>query len=112
MQHKQERLASLIQDELSKIVPKELEFEGALVTITRVEISSDLKYADINFSAFPSSKNKDALKVLEDNVGHLHHLLLKRVRMKTVPFIRFKIDEGAEKAANIEKIFIDEEKKK
>lgn len=109
--HRKERLGSLIREELAKIVLKEIEFENALVTITEVEISNDLEFADVNFSAIPFEKSKEVLKSLNEKRGYLQHLLIKKLKMRRVPELKFKIDEGLEKAAKVEKIIIEEENK-
>lgn len=112
MLHRKERLNSLIREELSKIIIKELEFDGALVTITEVETSGELDSAIINFSVIPINKSKDVLKILNSNAGRLQHFLIKKMRIKFCPRIKFKIDTGLEKAAKVEKILIEEENNK
>lgn len=109
MTHRKERLNSLIREELSKIIVKELEFDGALVTITEVETSDDFDAAIINVSILPVEKDKAVLKILESKAGQLQYLLIKKLKMRSCPRIKFKIDAGLANAAKIEKILIDEE---
>ncbi|HAS94996.1 TPA: ribosome-binding factor A, partial [Candidatus Wolfebacteria bacterium] len=45
MKYRKERLSNLIEEELSNIIVRELEFDGALVTITGVELSEDSDFA-------------------------------------------------------------------
>lgn len=111
MTYKKERLSNLIKEELSLIVIREMEFGDMLVTLTDVEISQDGKMATINFSVIPAEKSPDVFKILEKNTGHLYHFLRKKITMQSLPHIKFKIDRGLEKAAEIEKILIEEEKK-
>ncbi len=49
-----------------------------------------------------------ALKILEKNRVHLQYLLMKKLNIKPTPKISFKIDRGLEKAAEIEKILLDD----
>ena len=107
MRHRQERLNSLIQEELSKIITRDLEFDGALTTVTKVEVSDDLFNAIIGISVIPSSKSKETLKILSENKGRLKHSLLKKLKIRVVPQLNFDIDRGPEKSAQIEKIIIE-----
>ena len=107
MKHRQERLNSLIQEELSKIITRDLEFDGVLTTITKVEVSDDLFNALIGVSVIPSSKSKEALKILNENKGRLKHSLLKKMKIRAIPRLDFEIDQGPEKSAQIEKIIIE-----
>ncbi|MEK7193787.1 MAG: 30S ribosome-binding factor RbfA [Patescibacteria group bacterium] len=107
MKHRVERVNNLIQEELSKIIVKELEFP-ALVTITEVETSKDLSQALVKFSVLPSEKSEEVLKILNKNLRHLQYLLMKKINIKPMPRISFEIDWGLEKAAEIEKILLND----
>ena len=108
MKYRKERLSNVIEEELSKIIIRELEFDGALVTITKVELSENADFADISFSVIPSTKAKEVAKILEQNAGHLQKLLIRKLSLRTIPYIRFKYDPGMEKAQRVEKILMDE----
>ena len=98
-----ERMSDLLQEELSKIMDRELEFpDGALVTITRVEISPDKHYAAVFLSILGTEK-KNILEILEKKVYNIQQLLNRRVRMRPVPRVQFAIDEGEEKREIIER---------
>ena len=105
MHYRAERVNNLIQKELSKIIVKELEFP-ALVTLTGVSVSDNFEQAVIGFSVLPSDKSDEALKILNRNLRHLQYLLMKKINIKPMPQIVFKIDRGLEKAADIEKIML------
>ncbi len=111
MKYRKERLSNLLEEELSKIIIRELEFDGALVTITGVEISQDADFADVKFSVLPSTKVKEVSKVFKENAGHLQHLLIRKLSMRSIPYIRFEYDPGLEKAQKVESILLDEHKK-
>ena len=134
MNYRQERLIKVFEKELSKIIEKELEFSGALVTITTVEFSEKLEHANIGVSVFPhtttktdkknrakhqssfdvgvdlSEKYKEVLKTLNKNKFKLRKLLGKKVMMRTMPQLDFKIDHGPENAAQVEKLLLEDDK--
>lgn len=111
MYQRYQRVSSLIRKELNNIILKEVEFPlGVLVTITDVDVQKDLDYAVVNVSIFPSGKNQEVLKILVRNQRRLQHLLLLKINIRPMPEIRFRLDEGLEKAAEIEKKLLEIEK--
>ena len=110
--YRSERVESLIQRELGLIIARELEFDGALVTIVSVEADRKLEHAEIRVSVVPETKERDAMKVLEREAGELQYLLMKKMNIKPMPRISFTLDRGIENAARVEKIFLDEDKGK
>ena len=107
MFQRHQRVESLIKEELSKLVIKELEFPGALVTITNVDVQKDLDYANVKASVIPKEKDAAVLKILQKSQKYLTHLMIKKLNIKPMPEIRFEIDYGMEKAAELEKVFLD-----
>ncbi len=105
------RLVKVFEEELSIIIERELEFSGALVTIIGVEFNDKLDHANIDFSVFPSEKSEAALKILNENRFKLRKLLSKKVTIKTMPQIDFKINRGLENAAVVEKLLIEDNNK-
>lgn len=109
MNYRPERVSSLIKQELSVIVIKNVEFPvGHLITITDVKVDKKLEHAKIGISVLPSEGAGKALLTLSKAAGYLQYLLMKRVNIKPLPRIVFEIDHGIEKLAKIEKILLDD----
>ena len=108
MNHRQERLGKLIREELSKIIVRELEFPGTVVTIASVTITDKLDFARVKVSVWPSEKAREALKTLALAKRDLQYALMKKIRIKTIPHLGFEIDHGNENAANVEKALMEE----
>ncbi len=106
MKHRDLRVGSLIKEELGKIILRELEFGGALVTISDVSVSGKLDRAEVRFSVFPFEKSTETLRVFNENRGRLRHLLLKKINIKPMPELFFKLDSGLKKAAEVEKLLM------
>jgi ribosome-binding factor A len=67
------------------------------VTITRVKVSSDLKYADVLVTIFnDKEQQKKALKGLKNATKFIRGELGKDLKLRYVPKIEFKIDEDLE----------------
>jgi len=94
----------LLKQEISQSLLREIDFDGALVTITEVDASDDLRQAKVKISVMPTEKSEQVLKILEKNIYHLQQILNKKLNMKTVPKIRFVIDQTEVKAQRIEEI--------
>ncbi len=102
------RVGELIRNELGKMILREFEFPGVLVTITDVAVDRKLEGARVEVSILPSEKSDETIRVLKKNAGLLQHLLLKKMNIKPMPRIRFEIDHGLENAARVEKIILEE----
>lgn len=107
MDYRDLRVSGLIRNELGKLILKEFEFPGVLLTITDVVVDKKLEGARVEVSILPSEKSDETLRVLQKNQGRLQHLLLKKINIKPMPRIRFVIDHGPENAANVEKILLE-----
>jgi ribosome-binding factor A len=105
MSFRKQQLNSLIRNEISKAISKEVDFPaGSLASVTEVRVSDDLGYADVMVSAYPTGKKDGVIKALNDKRAELQTILFKKIKIMSLPKIRFSYDPGPEKAANIEKI--------
>lgn len=98
-----QKLNELLKEEIAKIIEREVEFpEGILVTVTRVNISSDCYYASVLISIL-GEEVKGAMEILSKNVYHIQQILNRKVRMRPVPQIHFAMDEEELRRENVEK---------
>ena len=103
--HRPERVASLIQEELGKLLLREVEFP-AFVTITSVEVDGKLQFANVRLSVIPSASDKKILAIAEKNERHLQNLLFKKLNIRPMPSIQFELDAGPANAARVEEIIL------
>ncbi len=98
-----EQLSVFLKEEVSKIIDRELEFpEGCLVTLTRMAISKDARYATIFFSVLGATE-PEVSAVLEKNIYPIQQKLNRAVRMRPVPQIRFLPDSAEARRERVEK---------
>jgi len=77
----------------------------ALVTITKVKVTDDLRQAQVNFSIFGESDDKDdALQGLQSASGFIKRMLAQRVRLRRIPELRFCYDSSLEYGNRIEQL--------
>lgn len=96
----------MIQEELAKIILREIEFPEALVTITGVDVDKKLETAVVRLGVLPPSSSGEVIKTVEGARGRLQRLLTKKINIKPMPRIRFEIDRGPENAAAVEKLLL------
>jgi ribosome-binding factor A len=104
MSRRTEQVASLVQRHLGQAMQKlELPY---LVTISKVEVTHDLKHGKVWITVLPSGEENEAeiLGVLKDNQYDLQGHLLREFAMKNVPRIHFVIDHSQEYAAHINEL--------
>ena len=103
MSHRIQKLNQLLKRELGQLLLKEFDFsKDVLITVTRVETSTDLSQARVYISTVPDFPK--ITKILDNKIYFLQHRLNKRLRMKIVPKIRFLEEKKAGEAAKIEEI--------
>jgi|SRR3972149_3801065 len=110
--YRREQLSSLIQKKLGELIVRHIEFSpGSLTTISEVEVSTDFKKATVWVSVIPGETGEGALEILKKARGFLQHHLGEEIRARAIPRIEFALDKGAEHAARIEKISLEDENK-
>lgn len=95
---RQDRVAALIQRELSEIIQRSVKDPRvAFCTVTQAEVSADLKYVDVKVSVIGDEAQKEkALAGLKSATGFLRREIGKRLTLRYSPELRFAIDESAD----------------
>lgn len=74
------------------------------VTVTDVEISSDLKTAIVFFTVMNEQDIDVSMEILNSAKGLIRSELSKRVRLKYIPSLEFKIDTSARHGGRIDEL--------
>ncbi len=74
------------------------------ITVPEVRMSPDLKLATVYVLTLGGSEADEAVAHLEKHKRYLRGLLAKRVSMKFMPELRFKVDTSFEKSARIDEL--------
>lgn len=108
---KTDRINDLMLEELAYAVNREVGIEDALITITFVECSPDLKQARIGFSVLPDHLAGTALRKLTAATSQLVGLIRNRVKLRVMPRLVWEFDATEREASKIERLIasIDEE---
>jgi ribosome-binding factor A len=97
-----ERVGETLRHEVSNIVQFELKDPRlGFITITKVTVTPDLRFARIAFSVLEDDKRQLALKCLTNAKGFIRKLIGERVKLQFVPEIAFEIDRSYEHTKHI-----------
>ena len=80
----------------------------ALVSLTEVEVANDLSVAQVFFTCMNGAdKAEVATAALHSASGRLRHLLSGRMKLRTVPQLRFKYDDSLDRGERISALLAD-----
>ena len=74
------------------------------VTVTDVELSEDLKLARVYISVLKDEDKETALEILNAAKGLVRSEVSKRVRVKFIPAIEFRIDASIARGDRIDQL--------
>jgi ribosome-binding factor A len=101
-----ERLGELILAEISGLLTRDLKDPRiGFATLTRVELSDDLRYAKVFVSILGSEQEKArALQGLASATGYIRRHLGRALHLRYIPELTFLIDTSFEHGANIARL--------
>jgi ribosome-binding factor A len=104
---RKDKVQEVIREEMGKILQEELHDPRiGFVTVTRVEMTDDLRYAKIYYSVLGSKKDIQATtSALNSAAGFIRRLIAQRVNLRFVPEIILKLDTSSREAIRLEEIF-------
>ena len=111
MKHRQLRVNELVKRELSGIIAREINFEGALVSINAVDVAPDLKSAHVFVSTLGADNRDSVFDKLEAYRPALQAQLSQHVVLKYTPHLIFHLDESIKRGARVLEILNDLEKR-
>ena len=72
-----------------------------LISVTKLELSPDLKLCTINVSVYPQEHEKLTMHGLKDATAHIRRKVADQVHIREMPRLTFKLDEGLKKQAEV-----------
>ncbi|MBD3168948.1 MAG: 30S ribosome-binding factor RbfA [candidate division Zixibacteria bacterium] len=112
--YRQDRVADQILRDASEIIHREIKDNRiGFITLSRVKISSDLKYATIYYTVLGSEEDVNKTKTaLGSNRGLIQSKLGGRLGLRNTPEITFEMDKGIEHSLKVNEILkkIEDEK--
>lgn len=95
-----------MRDAIATILRRDIQDPAIhFVTITDVEVSTDLRLARIFISVMGSDQERDeSMAALDRMRGRIRHLLGQRISLRTLPELEFRVDDTAAHAEEIERL--------
>ena len=108
------KVAALLKRELAPKIQEIIPPDFGIVSITQVLVQSDLKEATIYISCLESTSEANVMRLLETNIRKLQDFINRRLSMRYVPKLKFKLDTGKTNTENVDKLLweINREEKK
>ena len=97
------QLASVIRREVERVLAKGLNDPRVrgLVTITGVDLTADLKRAEIRVSVLPETHEDLTMHGLRAATRHIRREAMGRVHSKEMPRLTFKLDRGLKRQREV-----------
>jgi ribosome-binding factor A len=105
--HRIERVNSLIRQEISELLQRQVKDPrlGNFVTVTEVITSADLKHAKVFVSRISSAEEKqEVLSALVSASGFFRRELAKRLKLRYTPELSFHWDDSIERGDRIQQL--------
>ncbi len=101
-----EKVADLIRKEISQMLLRSIKDPRiGFVTITRVNVSEDCRFAKIYFSVAGTLEERErSIKGLESAKGYVRRELGRRIQLRYTPDIVFQFDPSIEYAIHMEEL--------
>jgi ribosome-binding factor A len=100
MSHRINRVNELLKREIGAVVQKDYEWNGALVTVSAVETTQDIKEAKVWVGVL-GGRVEPVLEKLNHDHGSIQKKICKRVVLKSTPVLTFRHDGSAERGVEI-----------
>ena len=100
------RIDEEYRKELSQIISYELKNPNVtgMISVTKVKVTTDLKYAKVYVSILNSKNIKETMQGLKKSAGFIRSELAKRINLRNTPELIFEIDDSMEYGAKIDSI--------
>ena len=105
--NRQKKISGVLQKDLAEILQNDAKqgMKGIIISVTKVEVTSDLTQAKVFVSVFPNDKRAEIFKGISSHSGLIKHELAKRTKnqLRRVPELHFIDDDTLDYNENIDK---------
>jgi len=100
------RIDEELKKEISNIINYELKDPNitGLISVTKVNVTTDLKFAKVYISILNSKNQKATFTALKKSSGFIRSEIAKKINLRLTPEIIFELDDSMEYGARIDSI--------
>jgi ribosome-binding factor A len=107
-----QRVSDLLREEIADIIFFKLKDPRiGFLTVTGVDVTDDLKIAVVYVSILKEEEKQSTLDILHAAKGFIRSELSKRLKMKFIPTIDFRLDASIEYGNRIDQLLSEIKKK-
>jgi ribosome-binding factor A len=100
-----ERVSEEFREILAEEIPRLKDPRVGFVTVIGVEVTPDLRLATVYYTVLGEESDRKATRAgLQSARPHLRSVIGRQVRMKFLPDLKFREDEGIDRADRVEEI--------
>ncbi|RIK42859.1 MAG: 30S ribosome-binding factor RbfA [Chloroflexi bacterium] len=105
-ERRRQQVADLLRDHISEIIQREMRDPRlGFVSVTRVEVSPDIRMAKVFVSVFGTEEEqRDAMVALSRATGFVRKQLGDRLEMRFVPELSFRQDRSMQHAESVARL--------
>lgn len=107
MTRRTQRVSELLRQEISLVLQRQLRDPrlNALISITKVDTSDDLRHSKVYISVLGDTSNRDtALHGLVSAAGYVRRELGDTLALRRIPTLEFVLDESLERVEEVLKV--------
>jgi ribosome-binding factor A len=90
---RQEKVSSIIRKTAAEFLRLE-SGKNSMITPIKAEVSKDLKNSTVFVTVFPETEEEKAMEFLKRRRSDFRDFFKTQVKIKTIPFFDFKVDQG------------------
>lgn len=103
-----ERLGSVIQKDIGKILQQNYQPSGTFITVTKVRLTQDLSIAKVYLSIFSPGRDTEPIyKKIDEQQDEIRYQLASKIKnqVRRIPELLFYEDDTAEYVNKMEQLF-------
>ena len=104
--NRQKKIAGVLQKDLAEVLQHAAQegMKGVIISVTKVNVTSDLGQAKVYISVFPQLKREIILKGVKENTSTIRYEMAKRTRdqLRRMPELLFYIDDSLDYIEDID----------
>ncbi|MDE7379612.1 MAG: 30S ribosome-binding factor RbfA [Clostridia bacterium] len=105
-----ERLSSQFREEIYNVISTDLRNKhpelSAIISVINADVAPDLNSCKVFVSIYDVNQDKKraSFEILKQNAGYIRHALSQVLRIRTVPELRFVLDDSMEYGEKIDRL--------
>lgn len=104
--NRQKKIAGVLQKDLADVLQHAAQggMRGVIISVSKVQVTSDLSQAKVYLSVFPQLKRELILKGVQENTSTIRYEMAKRTRnqLRRMPELSFYIDDSLDYIEDID----------